>query len=93
MTQTAFRHNTPGYTPSKKSPSPNTGTSGYKYVLYHISQTHNTSFARWVYDLPGEFCYFLRFFGAGWSRRIVTDERSGENSFIFSFFRRLGVRR
>ena len=73
---------------------PAAGTSGYEYVLYHVGKEHIAfCFAQRVFDLPGEFCYFLRFFGAGWSRRIVTDERSGENSFIFSFSRRSGVRR
>ena len=80
--------------PVKKSLSPPSGTSGYQYVLYHVGKDHIAfCFAQRVFDLPGEFCYFLRFFGAGWSRRIVTDERSGENSFIFSFSRRSGVRR
>lgn len=50
-------------------------------------------FARWVCDLPGDFCCFLRFFGAGRGRHAVTDERSGANSFIFSLSRRSGVRR
>ena len=37
------------------------GTSGHEYVLYYVNQFHNTSnFARWVYDLPGEICCFLR---------------------------------
>ena len=45
----------------KKSPSPATGTNGHEYVLYHASKLHSTSkFARLVYDLPGEFCCFLR---------------------------------
>ena len=77
-----------------KSLSPSSGTGDHEYVLYHINQLHSTSiFARLVYGLPGEFCRFLWFFGAGRSCRIVTDERSGENSFIFSFSRRSGVRR
>src|SRR5699024_2972381 len=32
-----------------------------QYELYHVRQLHITfHFARWVYDLPGEFCHFLR---------------------------------
>lgn len=45
----------------KKSPSPATGTRGHEYVLYHVNQLHIASaFARWVCDLPGEICCFLR---------------------------------
>src|SRR5699024_9776574 len=78
----------------KKSPSPTTGTSGHEYELYHVNHLHITfNFARWVYDLPGEICCFLRFFGAGRGRHVAANERSGLSSFIFSFSRRSGVRR
>ena len=47
--------------PVKKSLSPPSGTSGYQYVLYHVGKDHIAfCFALWVFDLPGEFCYFLR---------------------------------
>ena len=37
------------------------GTSGHEYVLYHVNKLHiASSFARWVCDLPGEICCFLR---------------------------------
>ena len=77
-----------------KSRPPAAGTSGYEYVLYRVGKEH-IAFVSPSGSLTcrANFCYFLRFFGAGWSRRIVTDERSGENSFIFSFSRRSGVRR
>src|SRR5699024_1751487 len=78
----------------KKSPFLKAGKSVYQYVLYHVNQLHiASSFARWVYDLPGEICCFLRFFGAGRGRHIAVNERSGLSSFIFSFSRRSGVRR
>ena len=94
MKQRAFRHNTTGYVLSKKSPSPAAGTSGHEYELYYVNHLHITfTFARLVYDLPGEICCFLRFFGAVRSRYAVTDERRGGNSLIFSFSRRSGVRR
>ena len=33
-----------------------------RQVLYHVNQLHiASSFARWVCDLPGEICCFLRF--------------------------------
>ena len=86
--------NSDGVCTVKKSPSPATGTSGYKYALYHVNQLHIASaFARWVCDLPGEICCFLRFFGAGRGRHIAASERSGISSFIFSLSRRSGVRR
>ena len=94
MKPKAFRQNQTGLAPPLKSLSPVAGTSGHEYELYHVNQLHIvSSFARWVCDLPGEFCYFLRFFGAGRGRHAVTDERSGANSFIFSLSRRSGVRR
>ena len=94
MKQKAFRQNKTGVAPPLKSLSPATGTSGHKYELYHVNHLHITfTFARWVYNLPGEICYFLRFPGAGRSRYTATDERSGGNSLIFSFTRRSGVRR
>ena len=47
--------------PVKKSLSPPSGTSGYQYVLYHVGKDHIAfCFALWVFDLPGEFCCFLR---------------------------------
>lgn len=65
-----------------------------KYALYHVNQLHIASaFARWVYDLPGEICCFLRFPGAGRGRHIAASERSGISSFIFSLSRRSEVRR
>ena len=37
------------------------GKYGQQYELYCVNKFHNTSvFARWVYDLPGEICCFLR---------------------------------
>ena len=51
---------------------PAAGTSGYEYVLYNVGKEHIAlCFAQRVFDLPGEVCYFLRFFGAGWSRRTA----------------------
>src|SRR5699024_8825882 len=45
----------------KKSPSPAAGTSGHEYELYYVNHLHITfTFARLVYDLPGEICCFLR---------------------------------
>ena len=36
-------------------------TSGCEYVLYHVGKEHIAfCFALWVFDLPGEFCCFLR---------------------------------
>ena len=94
MNHRAFRQNQTGLAPPLKSLSPAAGTGGHEYELYHVNQLHIVShFARWVCDLPGEFCYFLRFFGAGRGRHAVTDERSGANSFIFSLSCRSGVRR
>ena len=62
--------------------------------LGKVNQLHIASaFARWVCDLPGEICCFLRFFGAGRGRHIAASERSGLSSFIFSLSRRSGVRR
>ena len=70
------------------------GASGHEYALYHVNQLHiASSFARWVCDLPGEICCFLRFSGAGRGRHIAASERSGISSFIFSLSRRSGVRR
>src|SRR5699024_12308236 len=59
----------------KKSPSPSTGKSACQYVLYHVNQLYIASIsARWVCDLPGEICCFLRFPGAGRSRHIARSE-------------------
>ena len=70
------------------------GTSGHEYELYHVNYLHIIfAFARWVYDLPGEICCFLRFFGAGRGRHVAANDRSGLSSFIFSLSRRLGVRK
>ena len=78
----------------KKSPSPVAGISGHEYALYHVNKLHIASaFARWVCDLPGEICCFLRFVGAGRGRHIAVSERSRISNFIFSFSRRSGVRR
>ena len=45
----------------KKSLYPTGGSSGQEYELYHVRKLHIAfTFARWVYDLPGEFCRFLR---------------------------------
>ena len=94
MKQKAFRQIPTGYKPSKKARPPATGTSGHEYVLYHVNKLHiASSFARWVCDLPGETCCFLRFPGAGRSRNVAANERSGISSFIFSLSRRSGVRR
>ena len=50
-----------GVSLSEKSRPPAAGTSGYEYVLYHVGKEHIVfCFALWVFDLPGEFCYFLR---------------------------------
>ena len=81
MKQKAFRQNKTGVAPPLKSLSSAAGTSGHEYALYYVNYLHITfTFARWVYDLPGEICCFLRFFGAGRSRYTATDERSGGNS-------------
>ena len=61
MRQKAFRQNQTGLAPPLKSLSPAAGTGGHEYELYHVNQLHIvSSFARWVCDLPGEFCCFLR---------------------------------
>lgn len=45
----------------QKSRPPAAGTSGCAYVLYHVGKEHIAfCFALWVFDLPGEFCCFLR---------------------------------
>lgn len=45
----------------QKSCPPAAGTSGCAYVLYHVGKEHIAfCFALWVFDLPGEFCCFLR---------------------------------
>lgn len=50
-----------GVSLSKKSRPPAAGTSGCAYVLYHVGKEHIAfCFAQRVFDLPGEFCYFLR---------------------------------
>ena len=57
------------------------GTSGHEYALYRVNKLHITSsFARWVCDLLGEICCFLRFFGAGRSRHIAASERPANKS-------------
>ena len=61
MKQKAFRQNKTGVAPPLKSLSPATGTGGHEYELYHVNYLHIAfTFARWVYDLPGEICCFLR---------------------------------
>ena len=52
-----------------------------------------TMFARWVYDLPGEFCRFLRSLGAGRSCRRNMDTGGDATGPGFSLSRRSGVRR
>ena len=45
----------------QKSRPPAAGTSGCAYVLYYVGKEHIAfCFAQRVFDLPGEFCYFLR---------------------------------
>lgn len=62
--------------------------------IYHVRKLHNAFiFARWVYDLPGEFCRFLRFFGAGRSFRSNIDTGGDATGPGFSLSRRSGVRR
>ena len=61
MKQRAFRQNKTGVAPPLKSLSSAAGTSGHEYALYYVNYLHITfTFARWVYDLPGEICCFLR---------------------------------
>ena len=93
MKQGAFEQNKARVAPPKKRLSPATGISASHYVLYHVNQLHNTSVsARWVCDLPGEFCCFLRSFGAGRRFRRSTDTRDGITGPIISPSRRSGVR-
>ena len=74
MKPKAFRQNQTGFAPPLKNLSPAAGTGGHKYELYHVNQLHIiSSFARWVCDLPGEFCCFLRSFDAGRSCRSNKD--------------------
>ena len=78
----------------KKACTQQGGSSGQQYELYHVRQLHNAFvFARWVYDLPGEFCRFLRFFGAGRSFRSNIDTGGDATGPGFSLSRRSGVRR
>ena len=61
MKQKAFRQNKTGVAPPLKSLSPAAGISSHEYELYHVNYLHIAfTFARWVYDLPGEICCFLR---------------------------------
>ena len=61
MKPKAFRQNKTGVAPPLKSLSPAAGTSGHEYELYHVNYLYIAfTFARWVYDLPGEICCFLR---------------------------------
>ena len=77
-----------------KSLCPAGDSSGQEYVLYHARKLHCTfTFAQWVYDLPGEFCRFLRPFGAGRSCRSNVDTGGNATSPGFSLSRRSGVRR
>ena len=49
---------------SKKSPFQSAERFGHEYELYNVNKLHITCyFARWVCDLPGAFCRFLR---SGW---------------------------
>lgn len=49
---------------SKKSPFHSSERFGHEYELYHVNKLHITCHcARWVCDLPGAFCRFLR---SGW---------------------------
>ena len=60
----------------------------------HVRKLHiNLIFARWVYDLPGEFCRFLRYFGAGRSCRSNIDTGGDATGPGLSLSRRSGVRR
>ena len=46
----------------KKSLYPTGGSSGQQYELYNVNKLHIAFiFARWVYDLSGEFCHFCGF--------------------------------
>ena len=97
--ETCLQIRIPGFDKESNSPngqkslSPATGTSGHEYVLYHVNRLHNTSIpARLVCDLPGEFCCFLRSFGAGRGFRRSTDARGGITGPIISPSRRSGVR-
>lgn len=62
---------------SKKACTQRGGSSGQEYELYHVRKLHIAfTFARWVCDLPGEFCRFLRsdirtktFFKFLWKKR------------------------
>ena len=49
---------------SKKSPFHSSERFGHEYELSHVNKLHITCHcARWVCDLPGAFCRFLR---SGW---------------------------
>ena len=77
-----------------KKPVSNRGQPGQWYELYHVRKLHiNFIFARWVYDLPGEFCRFLRYFGAGRSCRSNIDTGGDATGPGLSLSRRSGVRR
>ena len=57
----AYRQREMGVVPLKKSHPPAGEKYGWNNELYDAIKYHNFfTFARWVYDLPGEFCYFLR---------------------------------
>lgn len=46
---------------SKKSPFHSAERFGHEYELYHVNKLHIAwYYARWVCDLPGAFCRFLR---------------------------------
>jgi len=78
----------------KKSLYPTGGSSGQQYELYHVRKLHIAFiFARSVYDLTGEFCRFLRPFGAGRNFRSNIDTGGGGTGLCFSLSRRSGVRK
>ena len=78
----------------KKSLCPAGGSSGHEYELYHVRKLHIAFiFAQWVYDLPGEFCRFLRSFSAGRNFRSNIDTVGGATGPGFSLSRRSGVRK
>ena len=78
----------------KKSLCPVGDSSGQEYVLYYISQLHIVFIsARWIYDLTGEFCRFLRPFSAGRNFRSNIDTGGNATGPGTSLSRRLEVRK
>ena len=61
MKYTANRHNLAVLDLSKKARPPPGGNCGHEVILYDVDIVNCTvQTARWVYDLPGGFCRFLR---------------------------------